>query len=475
MINNGIPDLKYLFEPRSVAIVGASKDQWKSGGMFINNMLKDKYSGTIYPVNPGEPDIMGLKCYPGIADIPAELDLAILAIPSSAIVPAMEDCARKRVKFAVVHAVGFSEMGAPGKELEKEMIAVARSGGVRIVGPNCMGIFTSKGRINTVVPYASLPLEPGGVGFVGQSGWASETMLRLGSARGLRFSGIISIGNQSDLTIQDLIGYWGSDPDTRVIAAYVEGLKDARRFMEIAREVSRCKPVIIWKGGSSEMGARSAASHTGSLAGDYQVFQAMCRQTGIIAAASMEEVIDLAVAFNCPVLTSGKRVGLLIEAGGGAVASSDTSAREGLTIPQLRQQTQDKIAAYLKGKVPPSNNRKNPVDLVWVPIGDTYGVYADVLEMILPEVDACVMVAYGFLQIDQFRDRLVELRDRLKKPVIYVPGNPTDQVLGMEMAVKAGIPVYIMPENAIHSLGAMARRAEYLSKTAPAKKSAVQA
>ncbi|MGA2368225.1 MAG: CoA-binding protein [Dehalococcoidia bacterium] len=464
MINNGIPDLKYLFEPRSVAIVGASKDEWKSGGMFINSMLKDSYDGTIYPINPKESEIMGLKCYPALADIPGEIDLAILAIPSTAIIPAMQECARKRVKFAVVHAVGFSEMGAVGRDYEKKMVDIAHEGGVRIIGPNCMGIFTSRGRVNTVVPYARLPLEPGGVAFVGQSGWASETMLRLGSSRGLRFSGIISIGNQSDLRVEDLIGYWGGDPHTKVIAAYVEGLKNARRFMEIARDICPHKPVIIWKGGSSQMGARSAASHTGSLAGDYEVFQAMCRQVGIIAAKSMEDAIDLAAAFNCPVLPSGRRVGLLIEAGGGAVASSDAAAREGLTIPELAQQTQDRLAAYLKDKVPPSTSRKNPVDLVWVPIGDTYGVYADCLEMILSDVDACVMVAYGFLQIDQFRSRIVEMRDRLKKPVLYVPGNPSDQVLGTEMAVKDGIPVYIMPEHAIHCLGAMVRRAEYLEK-----------
>ena len=464
MIDSGIPDLKYLFEPRSVAIVGASKDEWKSGGMFINSMLKDSYAGTIYPVNPKESEIMGLKCYPGLAAIPGEIDLAILAIPSAAIIPAMQECAGKHVKFAVVHAVGFSEMGAAGQDYEKKMVDVAHEGGVRIIGPNCMGIFTSRGRVNTVVPYARLPMEPGSVGFVGQSGWASETMLRLGSARGLRFSGIISIGNQSDLRVEDLIGYWGRDPRTKVIAAYIEGLKDAKRFMDIAREICPHKPVIIWKGGSSEMGARSAASHTGSLAGDYEVFQAMCRQVGIIVANGMEDAIDLAVAFNCPVLPSGRRVGLLIEAGGGAVASSDAGAREGLSIPQLSQQTQDKMAAYLKDKVPPSTNRKNPVDLVWVPIGDTYGVYADCLEIILSDVDACVMIAYGFLQVDPFRARIVEMRDRLKKPVLYVPGNPSDQVLGTEMAVKDGIPVYVMPENAIHCLGAMVRRKEFLER-----------
>jgi len=457
-----VPDLKYLFQPRSVAIVGASKDEWKSGGMFINSMLKDSYAGSIYPINRRESEVMGLKCYPDVSSVADEVDLAVLAIPAHAVPAAMEDCARKRVKFAVVHAVGFSEMGAEGKEAEKRMVAIAREGGVRVIGPNCMGIFTSKGRVNTVVPYARMPLDPGGVGFVGQSGWVSEIMLRLGSARGLRFSGIISIGNQCDLTLEDLIAYWGADPDTKVIAAYIEGLKDAQRFVELAREICPHKPVIVWKGGSSEMGARSAASHTGSMAGSYQVFQAMCRQTGIIPAYGMDDIIDLCMAFSCPVLPTGRDIALLIEAGGGAVASSDACAREGLTIRQFPQDLQRKLAEYLRDKVPPSNNRKNPVDLVWAPIGGATRVYIDCLEMIMPYVDCCLVITYAFMSDAWFRQKIVELRDRLRKPIMMIPGNPPDQMDGLILAAMDGIPAYVMPDNAVRCMGAMVRRAEYL-------------
>jgi acetyltransferase len=464
MTPSAIPDLERLFEPRSVAIVGASKDEWKSGGMFINSMLNDKYSGVIYPINRKETEIMGLKCYVAVADIPGEVDLAVLAIPAQAIPAAMEDCARKRVKFAVVHAVGFSEMGSEGRTLEKQMVEIARAGGTRVIGPNCMGIFTSRGRVNTVVPYARMPLDPGGVGFVGQSGWVSEIMLRLGSARGLRFSGIISIGNQSDLTLEDLIAYWGNDPNTKVIAAYIEGLKDPARFLKLAREICPHKPLIIWKAGSSEMGARSAASHTGSMAGDYQVFQAMVRQAGIVPAYGMEDLIDLAVAFNCPVLPPGNRLGLLIEAGGGAVASSDASARAGLMIRQFSPGLQAKLSEYLKDKVPPSNNRKNPVDLVWAPIGGAAQVYSDCLEMIMPEVDVALVITYAFLQEEAFRKKLVALRDRLQKPMVFIPANPPDQMDGLISAALDGLPTYVMPDNAIRCISAMVKRAEYLKR-----------
>jgi len=462
MTQHTATDLKYLFEPRSVAIVGASKDEFKSGGMFINRMLQDKFAGQIYPINRKETEIMGLKCYSTVSEIPGEVDLAILSVPAQAILESTEDCARKKVKFAVVHAVGFSEMGVEGKEFENRVVSAARAGGVRLIGPNCMGIYTSRGRINTIVPYTALPMEPGKVGFVGQSGWISEVFLRHGGERGLRFSGVISIGNQCDLRLEDLIAYWGSDPDTSVIAAYVEGVKDARRFIEIVGEVCPHKPVIIWKGGSSETGARSAASHTGSLAGSYQVFQAMCRQTGIIQSYGMEDIIDLAMAFTSPVLPPGKNVGLLIEAGGGAVASADACEREGLEIRQFTPGLQERLTEYLKGKVPPSNNRKNPVDLVWAPIIGGSKVFADCMELIIPEVDICLIITYAFLHEDWYRQKMAELRDKHRKPVILVPANSPDQVDGSIKAVMEGLPVYIMPENAVRCIGAMWKRAQFL-------------
>lgn len=463
MTHDMAPDLGYLFEPRSVAIVGASRDEIKSGGSFVSRLLKDKYAGAIYPINRKETEIMGLKCYKSVLDVPGEVDLAILAVPAQAMLESMEDCARKKVKFAVVHAVGFSEMGEAGKESERKIVEIAHKGGVRLIGPNCMGIYTSRGRINTVVPYNNLPMEPGNIGFVGQSGWVSEVFLRHGLERGLRFSGVISIGNQCDLQLEDLIGYWGNDPNTSVIAAYIEGLKDARRFIRMVGKVCPHKPVIIWKGGSSAMGARSAASHTGSLAGSYQIFQAMCRQTGITPAYGMEDILDLTVAFTSPVLPSGNHVGLLIEAGGSGVASSDACAREGLEIRQFSPGLQQKLADYLKDKVPPSNNRKNPVDLVWAPIIGGFKIFVDCIEMIMPEVDVCMLVTYSFLQEDGFRQKMAEWRDKWNKPIIVVPANASDQVEGSIKTLRDGMPVYIMPENAVRCISAMWKRTQFLN------------
>ncbi len=455
-------DLKYLFQPESVAVIGASKDELKSGGMFISALLKDGYKGAVYPINRKESEIQSLKSYPTVLDVSGKIDLAILAIPGQGLSQAMAECAQKGVRFAIVHSVGFSELGDEGNVLEKQMVEVARAGGVRIVGPNCMGIFSPKGRINTIVPHARVPLDPGGVAFVGQSGWVSENMTRLGSDRGLRFSGIISIGNQCDLTIEDFLEYFGNDDETKVFVAYVEGLKQPRRFLKLAAEITARKPVIVWKGGESELGARAALSHTGSLAGDFAVFEAACRQNGINFARSLEEMLDLAVAFNCPYLPAGREVGLIMEAGGGAVAASDACTKAGLKISPLPQGVQQRLREFLNGKVPLSKARGNPVDLVWVDFEDALEVYSTTIEMIVPEVDSCLCISYAFLEDEAFLSRIENIRDRNRKPIIMLPGNSLDQRKGMFMATMRGIPTYVMPDNAVRALAAMTWRAEYL-------------
>jgi acyl-CoA synthetase (NDP forming) len=457
-----IIDLKYLFEPRSIAIIGASQDELKSGGMFISSLLKDGYKGIIYPVNRKESEIRSLKAYPSILDIPGEVDLAVMAIPASGVPQVMAECAQKGVRFAIVHSVGFSELGSEGKQLEQRVLEAANAGDVRVVGPNCMGIVSPRANINTIAPYARLPMEPGGVAFVGQSGWACENMLRLGSERGLRFSGIMSIGNQSDLAVEDFLEYFGADSETRVIAFYIEGIKKARHFFKLAEKISPKKPIIVWKGGSSDLGARAAASHTGSIAGNYALFEVISRQKGIISAQGLEELMDLAVVFSCPYLPSGNEVGLLIEAGGGAVASSDACAKAGLNISPLPHSAQQKLREFLKDRIPPSPSLANPVDLVWPPFNEAPLIYTTCLEIMAAVVDSCLMICYAPINDDWLLSRLQSIRDQAKKPIIVIAGNSIDQRQGMARATKLGIPAFAMPNNAVRALGALTRRAEYL-------------
>ncbi|MGA8848916.1 MAG: CoA-binding protein [Dehalococcoidia bacterium] len=455
-------DLKYLFQPRSIAIIGASQDESKSGAMFVAGLLKDGYKGIIYPINRKESEIMSLKAYPSVLDIPDDVDLAVMAIPAPGVPQVMAECAKKGVRFAIVHSVGFSELGSEGKVLEQQVLEAARAGGVRVVGPNCMGIVSPRSNINTITPHTRLPMEPGGLGFVGQSGWVCENVSRLGSERGLRFSGIISIGNQSDLSIEDFLEYFGNDTETRVIAFYIEGIKKASHFFKLAGNISPKKPIIVWKGGSSNLGARAAASHTGSIAGNYALFEAISRQKGIISAQSLEELMDLAVVFSCPYLPNGNEVGLLIEAGGGAVASSDACARAGLHISPLPSDAQQKLQEFLKDKIPPSPSLANPVDLVWVPSKEAPLIYATCLEIMAEAVDSCLMICYARINDDWFLSRLQGIRDGTKKPIIVVPGNSIDQREGMGKTTNLGIPAFAMPNNAVKALAALTRRAEYL-------------
>ena len=466
MSQTKVLDLGFLLQPRSIAIIGASQNEWKSGGMFISGLLKDGYKGKIHLINRGESEIMSLKSYPSVLDVPGELDLAVIAIPAQGVPQVMAECAQKGARFAVVHSVGFSELGPQSKELEEQILNTARKSGLRIVGPNCMGVFSSGAGINTIVPYARLLMEPGGVAFVGQSGWASEIILRVGYERGLRFSGVISIGNQSDLTIEDFLEYFGNDPETKVIAAYIEGLKQGRRFLKLAEDISRRKPIIVWKGGSTEFGAKAAASHTGSLAGNYAVFEAASQQKGVVVAQSMEELLDLSVVFSSPYLPTGNEVGLLIEGGGGAVASTDACAKAGLNVSPLPQEVQRKLRDFLKGKIPPSANLKNPVDLVWTPSAKSTRIYATCLEIMSEAVDSCLVIGYAPLHDEWFVSRLESIRDQMKKPVVAVPANSIDQRQGMNLVARRGIPSFSMPERAVRAISALTQRSEYLRRVA---------
>ncbi len=434
--------------------------------MFISSLLQDDYKGTIYPINPKESEIMSLRSFPSILDVPGEIDLAVMAIPAKSVPQAMAECAQKAVKFAVVHSVGFSELGAEGKQLELQILEAARKGNVRVVGPNCMGIFSPRGSVNTIVPYARVPMEPGGVAFVGQSGWASENLLLMGHELGLCFSGIVSIGNQSDLTIEDFLEYFGEDPETRVIAFYIEGLKQPGRFLKLAEKISPRKPIIVWKGGSSESGAKAAASHTGSLAGNYAMFEAASRQKGVISTHNFEGLVDLVVGFACPYLPTGKSIGLLLEAGGGGVASADACTKAGLNIPRLSREAQQRLRDFLKGKIPPSASLENPVDLIWAPSALANLVYATCLEIMFQEVDSCLVMCMVPLNDRQFISHLESIRDQVKKPLVVVPAHPTEQRDGMHLLVKRGIPTFTMPERAIKSVSALTYRFEYLKSLA---------
>lgn len=455
--------LERLFNPSSLAIVGASNDLRKSGARFLKGLMDGGFKGKLYAVNPNEPEILGQKGYRTVVDVAEEIDLAIIAVPARIVPQVMADCSQKCVKFAIVHSAGFSELGAEGKKLENEMLRFARQGGTRIIGPNCMGLYSPKAHINTIASRIILEDESGPVAFIGQSGWVTENIIQLGYERGLRFSKVVSIGNQSDLTIEDLIAYLADDPETQVIAFYAEGIKRGGEFLQLAREVSKKKPIIAWKAGRTEGGARAASSHTGSLAGNGIVLDAVMMQGGVVIARDLENLLDLITGFTCPVLPKGNRVGLLVEAGGGAVAGSDAAESMGLTVPILSAEAQQELVERLKGIIPPFATPKNPVDIVWAPAGNATQFFMDCSRLMLKEVDAIVILNYEVFD-ESFSKAVTGLRDETGKPILVIPGHPAERRPGMSLLVKNGIPTFTIPEKAMRILAAMLR---YVNFTRP--------
>lgn len=452
-------ELARLFNPSSVAIIGASGNGQKGGGFLLKGLLKT-FKGELYPVNPREASVMGLRSYPSILDIPATVDLAVIAVPAKMVPQVMAECGAKGTRFAVIHTAGFSESGSQGRELEDEVLRVARQNDIRVVGPNCMGLYCPRCGFNTVVPEASLGGETGSVAFVGQSGWASENFIEVGHERGLRFSKVISIGNQIDLSIEDFLDYFADDAETAVIACYIEGVKRGREFFRLAEQVSLKKPLVVWKGGRTEAGAKAASSHTGSLASNNAVFEAMLRQAGVTSAQNLEELVDLTIGFTCPTMPAGNRVGVLVESGAGAVIASDLSESLGLTIPVLSAEAQRELMKTVQGIIPTFQSRSNPVDLLWIPLEDAAEVFGREARVILKEVDAILIVLYARLN-EELAAVLTSLRDEAGKPVFIVPGNAPRVKPGMSLLVREGIPTFPIPDTALKALAATVHYAGY--------------
>jgi acyl-CoA synthetase (NDP forming) len=448
--------LEKLFNPSSIAVVGASNDLHKSGGRFFKELLNLGYRGDLYPVNPNESIVFGKNSYHSILDIQDDIDLAIIAIPAKIVPQVISNCSQKRVKFAIVHSAGFSELGADGKELEKEMLKHVGISGTRVVGPNCMGIYSPSACINTITQGLVSDDDVGSVAFVGQSGWVTENVILLGHERGLRFNKVVSIGNQSDLTIEDFVDFFADDPQTRVIALYAEGIKRGRDFIKIVQRASMLKPVIVWKGGYTPGGSRSALSHTGSMAGNGALLNSVLNQCGAVIAHGLEELIDFMVGFNTPVLSHGNRIGLLVEAGGGAVSGCDAAETLGLKIPQLSQDAQSEITAVLQGIIPPFAAPRNPVDIVWSPAQNAIPLFVKCSQIMLRETDALVLLNYLNYN-EAFVEAMSDVRDKAEKPVMIIPGHMGERRQGMALLTRYGIPAFATPESVMKVLAAMVK------------------
>ena len=347
--------LDALFHPKSIAVIGASDNIF---GSFMMKILLDyEFRGKIYPVNRRGGEVMGIKAYPSVIDIPDSVDYAFLQVPAQASIQVIKDCAAKGIKLATLFTAGFGESEIKGgSELEQELLSTARQCGVRLLGPNCMGVYCP----SAYLPFAlGFPKETGAVGALCQSGGNSIQLVRAASQRGIRFSKVISFGNATDLNEADLLEYFTQDTETKIIIAYIEGVKEGKRFFQALKVAAQNKPVIVLKGGQSEAGAATTLSHTGSLSGSTRVWDSLLKQAGIIQAYDIDECVDIALALlfmNPPV---SKRAAVIGFGGGAIVQAADDCYRAGLLLPPLPQEIREELKQF----VPIAGNIfRNPMD-----------------------------------------------------------------------------------------------------------------
>lgn len=390
-------NLEYIFHPSSVAIVGASPDPANIANLvFLFCLQRFQFPGQIYLVASRGEEISGLKVYRQIRDIPGPVDHVIVSIPAHLIPQLMDDCVSKGVKSAFIYSAGFSESGeGEGIRLEREIVRIAKKGDLRIIGPNGMGIYHPSASLSFGYDF---PRESGPVGYLSQSGGNTFHLVRSAAARGVRFSKAISYGNAADLNEADLLEYFASDPETKIVAAYIEGVKEGQRFVRVLKEAAEAKPVIMLKGGCTEVGNRAVASHTGALAGSDAVWDALFKQAGVVRVYDIDEMVDVIVTFLLLSPPQGRRVGMVGIGGGASVQGADECGRAGMLIPPLSQEIVKRLGEIFNA---PGISLGNPVDSTVLDVSPHQ--FGDILSTVASSPDIDLLIAHVGVELSPFR------------------------------------------------------------------------
>lgn len=452
--------LDAIFSPRSIAVIGASRRRDSIGFALLHNLLVNEFNGAVFPVNPGAEAIHSLKCYPSVAAIPDPVDLAVIMVPRQLVQGIVEECVAKGVRGLVVITAGFSETGPEGAERERRLRETVRAAGIRMIGPNCMGVINTAPEFHLNATFAPTPARPGSIGFVSQSGALGVAILNVAQDLGIGLTQFVSMGNKADVSGNDLLEHWEDDPETRVIAMYLESFGNPRRFTEIAKRVTRKKPVLVVKSGRTAEGARAATSHTGAIAGTDVTVSAFLDQCGVLRANTIEELFDVARALDrCP-LPEGNRVGIVTNAGGPAIMATDACVNLGLRMAELSESTRAGLRAFL----PAEASVANPVDMI---ASATAESYARTLAAVLddPGVDLAMVINVTPLlsnPIDIMESVGQVARDRVK-PVLAVM-MATDDFYEAVKDARDLPPVYRFPESAARAMFLLARYAAWRSR-----------
>jgi acetyltransferase len=452
--------IEKFFAPKSVAIVGASTHKTKVGYEILENMIQAGFPGKIYPVNHKAKSIQGLKCYPDLASIGAVPDLVVIVVPAPVVPEIVLQCGTLGVKAVIIITAGFKEVGKEGRALEQRISQTAAQYGIRVIGPNCLGIIAPSRHINASFG-GDLP-KPGGIGYISQSGALLAAILDMANAAGIGFSKLISIGNKIDVNELDLVEALGDDAETKVIAGYLESITDGNTFVRRAEQISNTKPILLIKSGGTSVGAQAASSHTGSLAGGETAYEAGFERAGIIRCDSIEQQFQYAEAFAMQPLPGGNNVVVITNAGGPGIMAADAIEREGLGFAKLSRPTMDRLASFL----PAASNIHNPVDILGDALADRYEFALDTV-LDDPGVDAAVVILTP--------QAMTECRATAEAVVRVVKKKPRKTVLacfiGAEKIAEAldilragGIPQYLTPEDAVEVIRVMSEFVRWRKK-----------
>jgi acetyl coenzyme A synthetase (ADP forming)-like protein len=455
--------VRALLCPRSVAVIGASRNRQTIGGRLFRNLIDGEFNGPVYPVNPAARSVQGVRAYASILEIPDAIDVALVVVPADAVASVARECARHGVKGLVVVSAGFSEVGTVGVQRQAELVAICREAGMRLIGPNCMGVSNTAADVQMNGQFAPIAPLPGNVGFLSQSGALGLALIDHANRLGLGLSTFVSVGNKADLSGNDFLCYWEGDDATDVILLYLESLGNPRRFARIARRVARSKPIVVVKSGRSAAGARATSSHTGALLGASDVtVDALFRQAGVVRTDTLAELFDVASLLANQPLPKGPRVAILTNGGGPGILAADACEAAGLEVPPLAETARAGLAAWL----PSAAGIGNPVDMIASATADDYrraieAIAAD------PGIDALIVIFAPPL-VTRAEDVATAIRAAaagLPRPIpvmavfMSAAGAP-----GLQAGVEARIPSYTFPENAAHALARVVRHAQWRAR-----------
>lgn len=455
--------LDALFKPRSVAIIGASNNPLSIGHIVLQNLLDHDFKGPVYPINPKAVSIKCFRTYASIADVPGEVDLVNISIKNTLVPAVLEECGKKGVKFAIVHTAGFKETGEEGRRLEEQMVAVAHAHGLRIFGPNSQGIQNSDPDVSVYANFTFVPMSPGNISIVAQSGGVGETLklhlYKIG--KGMRM--YASFGNEADVSLNEIIDYYGRDEKTRVIMVHVETLRDPAGFLEAASRVTPLKPILALKTGRTSEGVAAVASHTGSLLEQDTLTDAIFAQSGVLRFHSQEEMVNAAIAFSSQPVPKGDRVVIVTNTGGPAIIAVDECVAAGLKLAKLSDATKTRLKKLVFQEAIVSN----PVDVIATANADQYGgTVAALLEDSNVDSLILVFVTPPFVDCEAIARRLGELGRTAAKPIVCQVITIEKWAEVIRLIRESGIPVYDYAESAARVLGAMTQYGKLLQRDA---------